>query len=62
MWKISYLDLASDGIFLKGGFNSDKDAIEWAEEQENSKKIIALKLLVWSEYIQCYREVLDFTK
>ena len=42
MWKISYLDLASDGIFLKGGFSSDKDAIEWAEEQENSKKIIAL--------------------
>lgn len=62
MWRISYLDLSNDEIGLKGGFNSDKEAIEWSEKQENERKIIALKLLVWSEYLQCFREVLTFTK
>lgn len=62
MWRISYLNLSNDEVEQKGGFSSDKEAIEWANKQENCKKIIALKLLVWSEYLQIYREVLDFTK
>ena len=62
MWKISYLDLSNDEVSLKGGFDNDKQAIEWVNEQEKNKKIVALKLSVWSEYIQSYREVLDLTK
>ena len=60
MWSISYMDLEDDEIKSKGGFKSDKEAIEWMDKQENEKKIIALKLLVWSEYLQCCRTVLDF--
>lgn len=62
MWSVSYLDLSNDEVGSKSGFANDKQAIEWMEEQERAGKIIALKLLVWSEYIQCCREVLDFTK
>lgn len=62
MWRISYLNLKNDEVEQKGGFNNDKEAIEWMENQEEEKKIVALKLLVWSEYLQSYREVLDFTK
>ena len=62
MWRISYLNLNNDEVEQKGGFNSDKEVIEWVDKQEDSKNIIALKLLVWSEYLQSYREVLDFTK
>lgn len=59
MWRISYLNLSNDEIEQKGGFNSDKEAIEW---MENNKDIVALKLLVWSEYLQSYRVVEEFTK
>ena len=62
MWKVSYLDLSDDKIKLKGNFSNDKQAIEWLEEQEENEKIIALKLLVWSDYFQNYTEVLDFRK
>ncbi len=62
MWRISYLNLKNDEVEQKGGFNNDKEAIKWMEKQERNKEIIALKLLVWSEYLQSYREVLDFTK
>ena len=59
MWRISYLNLSNDEVGQKGGFNSDKEAIEW---MENNKDIVALKLLVWSEYLQSYRVVEEFTK
>lgn len=59
MWRISYLNLSNDEVEQKGGFNSDKEAIEW---MENNKDIIALKLLVWSEYLQSYRVVEEFAK
>jgi len=59
MWRISYLNLNNDEVEHKGGFNSDKEAIEWTE---NNKDVIALTLLVWSEYLQCYRVVEEFTK
>ena len=62
MWRISYLNLSNDEVAQKGGFNSDKEAIEWMENQEAEEKIVALKLLVWSEYLQSYRTVLEFTK
>ncbi len=59
MWRISYLNLNNDEVEQKGGFNSDKEAIEW---MENNKDIVALKLLVWSEYLQSYRVIEEFTK
>ena len=62
MWRISYLNLNNDEVEQKGGFNSDKEAIEWMEKQEEEQKIVALKLLVWSEYLQSYRVVEEFTK
>lgn len=62
MWRISYLNLSNDEVEQKGGFNSDKEAIEWMEKQEKERKIIALKLFVWSEYLQCFRVVEEFIK
>lgn len=62
MWRVSYLNLNNDEIEQKGGFNSDKEAMEWLKKEENNKKIIALKLLVWSEYLQSYRTVEEFMK
>ena len=38
MWRISYLNLNNDEVEQKGGFNSDKEVIEW---MENNKDIIA---------------------
>lgn len=62
MWRVSYLNLNNDEMEQKGGFNSDKEAMEWLQKEENDKKIIALKLLVWSEYLQSYRTVEKFMK
>lgn len=62
MWRISYLDLSNDTIGQKGGFASDKAADDWAMEQENNGKIIALKILVWSEMLQSYRSVYEYAK
>ena len=59
MFRISYLDLATNDYEQTGGFDSDKDAMEWALKNEREGKIIPLKLLVWSEYLQCYRQVDD---
>ena len=53
---------ANGKVEQKGGFDNDKDAIEWAEFHEKEDNIVPLKLLVWSEYLQSYRTVLDFTK
>lgn len=58
MWKVSYMDLEDDEIKLKGGFKSDKEADEWIR----SNNIIPLKLLVWSELLQCYRTVEEYNK
>ena len=52
------MDLEDDGIKLKGGFKSDKEADEWIR----SNNIIPLKLLVWSELLQCYRTVEEYNK
>ena len=61
MWRISYLNLNNDKVEQKGGFNSDKEAIAWMENQEAEGNIVALKLLVWSEYLQSYRTVVDIS-
>ena len=58
MWRISYLDLKDDELKQKGGFDSDKAAIEWADSHKED--IVPLKLLVWSEYLGSYRTVLEF--
>lgn len=58
MWKVSYMDLEDDGIKSKGGFKSDKEADEWIR----NNNIIPLKLLVWSELLQCYRTVEEYNK
>lgn len=62
MWRISYLNLKNDTVEQKGDFASDKAANDWAMEQEEDRNIIALKLLVWSEMLQCFRSVYDYTK
>ena len=62
MWRISYLNLNNDNVEQKGGFSNDKAADDWAMEQEHAGKIIALKLLVWSEMLQSYRSVYEYTK
>ena len=59
MWKVSYIDLEDDEIKLKGGFKSDKAVDEWIRSNNN---IIPLKLLVWSELLQCYRTVEEYNK
>lgn len=36
MWRISYLNLKNDDIEQKGGLASDKEADDWAMEQERN--------------------------
>ena len=55
------MNLKNDKVEQKGGFNSDKEAIEWMEKQEAEGNIVALKLLVWSEYLQSYRTVVEIS-
>lgn len=62
MWRISYLNLNNDSVEQKGGFVSDKETDDWAREQEDSGKIIALKFLVWSEMFQIFRPVFEYAK
>ena len=57
MFRVSYID-GNGKISHKGGFKSDKEAYEWMAKQGN--KIVPLKLLVWSEEIQCYETLHQF--
>lgn len=59
MWKVSYIDLTDDEIKVKGGFQTDKEVDEWIR---NNNDIIPLKLLVWSELLQCCRTVEEYNK
>ena len=52
MFRVSYIDNATNAVALKGGFASTKEARLWVESQ--GEKIIALKLLVWDEDLDCY--------
>ena len=51
MFAISYLD-NNNKISLKGGFKSDKAAYRWIDD--NELYITPLKLLFWSDEIDCY--------
>lgn len=54
MWRISYINNQTDEILQKGGFKTDKEALDWVKDEEAKGNIRALKLLVWRESIQCY--------
>lgn len=62
MWRISFLNLDNEEIGQKGGFASGAEADEWAMREERDGKIIALKLLVWSEMLQSFRTVYEYVK
>ena len=51
MFAISYID-NNNKIALKGGFKSDKAAYRWIDD--NELYITPLKLLFWSDEIDCY--------
>lgn len=57
MFKISYLD-ENGKAQIKGGFQSDKVANDWIKEQGD--KITAMRLLIWSEQLQCCRSVYNY--
>lgn len=57
MLKVLYMDLEDGSTKLKGGFKTDKEAGEWIGSNDN---IAPLKLLVWSELLQCYRTVEEY--
>ena len=50
MFAVSYID-SNNRINLKGGFKSDKEAYSWIDAHSD---ITPVKLLVWSDYIDCY--------
>ena len=54
-FRVVYLD--ENGYGHKGGFKSDKEANDWARSQTQATPI---RLLVWSEEIQCFRKLYDF--
>lgn len=58
MFRVSYIDNPTDEILQKGDFKSDKEAYNWIDSQ--SDKITVLKLLIWSEALQCYRTLEKF--
>lgn len=57
MFCVSYYDKYGQ-VSQKGGFKSDKEAYQWVREQGDL--IIPLKLLVWSEEIDCYTTLYKF--
>ncbi len=57
MFRVIYMD--KNGYGHKGGFKSDKDANNWADAQRNTE-ITPLRLMVWSEDIQCFRKLYNY--
>ena len=60
MWRVSYIE--DDVVKIKSGFKSDKEADEWVCSKEKEKDFVPLKLLVWSELLQCYKVVEEYNK
>lgn len=60
MWSISYIE--GNDIKLKGGFKSDKEVNDWINSKNEDNDFIPLKLLVWSELLQCCRIVEEYNK
>lgn len=57
MFRISYFD-ENGNARQKGGFSSDKAANDWVKAQGD--KIAAMRLLIWSEEIQCFRPIANY--
>lgn len=57
MFRVIYID--ENGYGHKGGFKTGKDANDWAESQKSTAKI-PIRLMVWSEDIQCFRKLYDY--
>lgn len=57
MFRVIYID--KNGYGHKGGFKTDKDANDWAAAQQGTA-IIPIRLMVWSEEIQCFRKLYDY--
>ena len=58
MWRVSYIE--DDIVKIKSGFKSDKEADEWVCSREKESDFVPLKLLVWSELLQCYKVVEEY--
>lgn len=56
MFRVIYID--KNGYGHKGGFKTDKDANAWATAQNTA--VIPIRLMVWSEEIQCFRKLYDY--
>lgn len=57
MFRVSYID-SKNRLAHKGGFKTDKAAYAWISQMGAS--ITPLKLLVWSEDLQCYETLHKF--
>lgn len=57
MFRVIYID--ENGYGHKGGFKTDKDANDWAAAQQGTA-IVPIRLMVWSEEIQCFRKLYDY--
>lgn len=55
IFKISYIDKTTNEIAHSPTFKSDKEAYQWLDA--HAPTVIPLKLLIWSEARQCYREI-----
>lgn len=58
MYKVSYVDNATNTIAHKGTLKSVEEAMNWIKEQ--GERIKPLKLLVWDDNIDCYSIVKVF--
>lgn len=55
MFKISYIDKRTNELAHSPTFKSDKEAYQWADAHDSTA--VPLRLLIWSEAIQCYRVI-----
>lgn len=57
MFRISYIDNATDKLSHKGGFESASKAMNWVKEQGGN--ILPLKLLVFNDYIGAFSTICE---
>lgn len=53
MFRVIYVK--ENAVLHKGGFETIKEAMKWAENQTG---IIIINLLVWNDHINCYSKIL----
>lgn len=51
LFRVSYLDCTTNELGHKAGFGSVSEAMNWIKENEATSNILALKLLVYNDYI-----------